>query len=90
MHTFKQQYVKTRKPHICWGCATEFPKGETMKHIEQVSDGKFISSYWCDVCLEYINRYYRIDEDGYEYGSILKNDEEEWLEIKAELEKAAT
>ena len=44
--------VKTRVPHVCWGCGDTFPKGTEMLCITSSDMGKIASSYFCSVCDE--------------------------------------
>ena len=41
--------VKTRKPHHCWGCANEFPAGNSMTAVT-VADDTICTFYWCSDC----------------------------------------
>lgn len=58
--------VKTRKPHTCFGCAREFPKGTNMQR-EAVKDcGSVFTAYMCSSCYEYIDLYlFPFDEFGF-------------------------
>lgn len=49
------KYVKTRKPHNCFGCAREFPKGSILKR-ESVKDcGEVFNCYICPDCEDYLD-----------------------------------
>lgn len=78
MEHLTSKFVKTRKPHECWGCGLLFPAGTTMKYIVTVDQGEFGSSYWCDDCREYVQSldYYET-QDGFAFGEIGDRMEEE-------------
>lgn len=61
--------VITRKPHNCWGCTQKFPSKTKMKYHKEVDEGEFIISYWCDKCIEIMNRDFRFDDE-FEYGEL--------------------
>lgn len=48
------KYVKTRKPHNCFGCAREFPKGSILKR-ETVKDDEIFTAYICPDCEDYLD-----------------------------------
>lgn len=49
------KYVKTRKPHHCFGCAREFPKGSILNR-EAVADGETVfTAYICPDCEDYLH-----------------------------------
>ena len=48
------KYVKTRKPHICFGCAREFPKGSILNREAVADGGSVFTAYMCPSCEEYI------------------------------------
>jgi predicted amidophosphoribosyltransferase len=75
---------KTRKPHICWGCARSIPEGNSMT-VSAVADiNKIESIYWCEVCQTCMGNY--CDQDSYfEFGSI-KNNDEDWESTRLEME----
>ena len=50
MEQLSLKTVKTRKPHNCWGCTEEFPKGTEMVRSVTVDQGEFSSCYWCKNC----------------------------------------
>ena len=52
----KSKEVKTKKPHICWGCTTLFPAGSVLTYVVAVDNGDFSSCYWCDKCIEIMSR----------------------------------
>lgn len=58
------KYVKTRKPHNCFGCARKFPKGSILKR-EAVADGGVVfTAYMCPDCEDYLHSK---DYDGDEF-----------------------
>lgn len=54
--TLRSKQVKIRKPHDCWGCDQEYPKGTSMMCLVGVDD-KIYTIYWCDVCLAFMDKY---------------------------------
>ena len=67
--------VKTRKPHVCFGCGREFPAGTEMRK-DFVVDVKAFSCYLCETC-EKIT--YKMDyDDEFGYGEL----REEALELE--------
>ena len=76
-----EKWVKTRKPHKCFGCAKEYPKGSYMSRSSVTDCGTVWESYLCEVCQEYaaqnIDRY-----DSYGYGELYGNDPEGWEEVR--------
>ena len=77
----KWKEVKTRKPHKCWGCDEEHPKGSKMISSTYVDGGEIHSSYWCATCVKYMDKYWESDDECGE-GDIKANDLEGWMEIK--------
>lgn len=71
----------TRKPHKCWGCATEFPKGSKLSRVTCADGGEIYSCYWCDICQEWLTRY--DDGEGVDFGSL--REDEGWLKIQQEM-----
>lgn len=55
MDVLKDKFVKTRKPHRCFGCLREMRPGSTMKYFAAVDAGEFLSVYFCAVCDEYMS-----------------------------------
>ena len=49
------KYVKTRKPHKCFGCAREYPKGSTLNREAIEDDGTVFTAYMCPECEDYLN-----------------------------------
>ena len=46
--------VTTRKPHKCYGCLKEIPKGTpTYMQVAKTDDGSLGNSYFCNVCKDY-------------------------------------
>lgn len=75
------KWVKTRKPHRCFGCAREFPAGSEMRFDVYVDD-RISNAYLCETCIEVIQEYG--NDLGFEfcYGD-LKDDALEWEEEHA-------
>lgn len=46
-----RRIVKTRKPHVCFGCGREFLSGSTMER-SCVVDGILWTCYLCTTCQE--------------------------------------
>lgn len=58
------KYVKTRKPHICFGCARKFPKGSILKREAVVDGGTVYTCYICPDCEDYLDS---VDYTGEEF-----------------------
>ena len=70
--------VKTRKPHICFGCGRQFPKDTEMLY-QTVADGGTVNTFYiCGTCREVMSHMDYWDEFG--YGDLL----EEALELESE------
>lgn len=52
MDVLTQKLVKTRKPHICFGCGRTFPIGTRMEFSTIADSGTVDNSYLCETCLE--------------------------------------
>jgi len=77
--------VITRKAHECFGCDKKYPKGMKMVRAANADEGTVDTIYWCETCLEYINKnFYSGQETG--QGEVFQNDPEGWEEIRKELE----
>lgn len=50
------KYVKTRKPHNCFGCAREFPKGSILNREYVADGGTVFTAYLCPDCEDYLHR----------------------------------
>ena len=48
-YLLSSKWVKTRKPHRCFGCAREFPSSSAMLFEVCVDDGIF-NLYLCETC----------------------------------------
>ena len=60
------KYVKTRKPHNCFGCGRKFPKGSILNREAVEDGGSVFTAYMCPSCEDYIQKYlYPFDEFGY-------------------------
>lgn len=76
------KYVKTRKPHVCFGCAREFPKG-TVLNREAVEDGGSVfTAYMCPSCENVIRDMYPFDE--FSFGALRDTVLEQEQELKQE------
>ena len=83
MSNVSQDIVVTRKPHKCWGCAREFPKGSKMGVLVYAECGEIYSTYWCDTCRAYWDKHMR-GEDGIGMGEL--KGEEDWEKLRLQLE----
>lgn len=78
----KYNKVKTRKPHVCFGCNKKYPKGCELTYVTYANENTVFNCYWCDTCLEYMKKY-KIDEIYYK-GEIWDNDRKGWEKLKEE------
>ena len=73
-----------RKPRVCHGCSTKYLIGTTMHKNVSVDGGDLISTYWCEICEEFLSDKWKdIDEgigegDCWEWGEY-KEYREKWL-----------
>ena len=75
--------VKTRKPHRCWGCARPFPAGSELQSTTAVFDNAIATTYWCEVCFEYMRGRPAGDfDDGISEGELKDCDPEGWADVK--------
>lgn len=84
-HDFYWHDVTTRKPHRCFACARELPKGTRMAVHEFKREGEFERQYWCETCQEYWECNMHPDDEVYE-GELRREAPEEWELIRAEVE----
>lgn len=85
MTAIADKYVIIRAPHQCWGCADVHQPGTRMNRVTWVESGQISSSYWCDTCERYWqDGYYDVGE-GIDFGSLLQEDPESWLETDKEV-----
>jgi DNA-directed RNA polymerase subunit RPC12/RpoP len=52
-----QKKVQTRKPHKCFACGREFPKGTTMVSSTNVFDNRIYTLYTCETCDTLISKH---------------------------------
>lgn len=64
MDVLGRKIVLTRKPHICFGCGREFPKGTNMERSCVVDGREAWTCYLCQTCID-ISSEMRYD---YEFG----------------------
>ena len=66
--------VCTRKPHRCWGCLVQFPRGTAMHRVVSKDDGFLMTTYWCKPCQDFIDEAVKRDpylrDDGFELGYV--------------------
>lgn len=57
------KYVKTRKPHQCFGCAREFPKGSILNREAVEDGGTVFAAYMCHDCEKYLQERYPFEDE---------------------------
>lgn len=73
-----EKVVKTRKPHICFGCGRQFPEDTEMTY-QTVADGGTVNTFYiCGTCRAVMSHMDYWDEFG--YGDL----REEALELESE------
>ena len=72
-----RRVVKTRKPHVCFGCGRKIPAGSQMER-SCVADGILWTCYLCETCQEVSRELDYGDE--YSFGDL----RERTLEIEAQ------
>lgn len=72
MDILTDKKVKTRKSHVCHGCATSYPPQTEMRYVTSKDGGDIVSAYWCKTCDEVIEKTYDyIDlENGIGFGEV--------------------
>lgn len=80
MDILTSKFVKTRKKHVCHGCANGYEKGTELNYYTSVDQGVFSSWYYCKTCEEvlYIGWVHVDLEDGIEVGDVRENDPDLW------------
>ena len=73
--------VKTRKPHKCFGCGKTHPAKTKMVSAAYAEDGSVFGCYWCDVCVEYMHKYFESGDETGE-GELFNSDPVLWEEVK--------
>ena len=86
MSIISTKKVKTRKEHVCWGCARKMPKGTLMTVVVAVEGSKPDRSYWCAVCTEYGDKYFDEDEP-VTLGAFRDYGGDKWEEIRKSIEE---
>ena len=56
MEALTQKFVKTRKPHICFGCGRRYPAGTMMEFVAIADGGTVNNSYLCETCVGVVNQ----------------------------------
>ena len=85
MDVLDNRKVIIRKPHNCWGCRREFPKGTELTYVKLVDAGGFSSCYWCPVCESVLDGLQAWEkEDGFAYGEVI-DEYENWHEVAERL-----
>ncbi len=80
----RQKVVKTREPHICFGCGVKHEAGILMLVVVSVDMGKIFSTYWCDVCDAYWGEY-DLGEEDIDLGSLRLEDPAGWHAVENRL-----
>ena len=78
--TLSHKEVKIRKEHRCFGCSRKLPVGTILEKITTVDNGRFTTTYWCDVCRIYWNEH-MLWNDEINCGDLRDQDPEEWERI---------
>lgn len=76
-HVYPSKNVKIRKPRQCWGCTEKQEIGTDMRVTASVEDGRFLKSYMCGTCQDFMNsNLFSWDwfDDGVEFGGIRECD----------------
>lgn len=75
--TLTNKWVKTRKPHKCYGCLKTFPVGTEMRLIVSVNTEGINSTYLCQHCDNHSQNWTRDDWEATLPGNIgyWKNDQ---------------
>lgn len=51
MNVFDYSWVKCRKPHCCFGCGREFPKGTVMeRQVINGTENGIMTIHLCETC----------------------------------------
>ena len=87
MRIIGEKKVKTRKDHVCWGCARKIPKGSLMTVVVSAEGSKIDRVYWCMVCEEYSMKHWPDDEEPVTLGAFRIYGEDEWEEIRKSIEE---
>jgi hypothetical protein len=70
MNYIGAKIVKTRKPHLCWGCTKKFPLGSRMTAVT-VADDVICTFYWCDECQTILDSLPMFErEEGWDEGQL--------------------
>lgn len=57
----QQKTIKARKPHRCYECGKEIPKGAEYENYKHLIDGKFEEYHTCLSCVDLRNRLMNVD-----------------------------
>jgi len=77
--------VTTRKPFRCEGCYEKYPAGTRAESVSGRFEGDFLSYKLCMVCSAYLYKHKDDFIDGYEPGSLKKEDPEGWEAVRREM-----
>lgn len=83
MEFLTDKKVKTRKSHVCHGCASSYPAKTEMRYVTSKDGGEISSAYWCKTCEEIMDKTwdYTDREDGVEFGMVRDGDIPFWESI---------
>jgi hypothetical protein len=80
--------VKTRKAHVCHGCAHSYPPKTEMRYVTSVDGGDISSAYWCKSCEEVIDKTYDYHDlqNGIGFGEVKDFDIPFWQSVHLKYE----
>lgn len=84
-YQLKNIMVKTKIPHVCWGCGNEYPPKTRMRYTVEADGRDFITAYWCEVCEQVMSDWYPEDCGSIGFGDVKDGDTEFWNEAKADV-----
>jgi len=74
MITLRNDVVRVRKEHKCFGCLDVINIGENAIYLVEKDGGNFLISYWCKSCYTYMENNSHYFEDGINDGEMWEND----------------
>jgi thiol-disulfide isomerase/thioredoxin len=85
MNILLDKRVITRKSHHCWGCTKEYPAKTPMQIITNTDRGRIFTSYWCQICMDFMETLEAYQkEDGFDYGDLLNFEDFPKAEVSSE------
>jgi len=84
MDVLTDKTVITRKSHQCFGCGHVYKAKTKMRYTTSVDVGTINSAYWCQTCLEVIEKTYDYHDmqDGIGFGEVKEFDLPYWESVK--------